>query len=65
MLSDDEATAYRDKLKPREEGAFSPYQRAALAALRELTGRDTEPTPDAWRRLLKLPADSQRKTATP
>ena len=64
-LTDDEATAYRDKLKPREEGAFSPYQRAALAALRELTGRDTEPTPEAWRRLLKLPADSQRKMATP
>jgi hypothetical protein len=31
----------------------------------ELRGRDTEPTPEAWRRLLKLPADSPRKTATP
>jgi len=55
VLSDEEATTYRDKLKPREPGEFSPYQRAALAALRELTGRDTEPTPGAWRRLLKLP----------
>jgi hypothetical protein len=64
-LSDDEATAYREKLKPRQPGEFSPYHRAALAALRELTGRDTEPTPEAWRRLLKLPAESPRKTATP
>jgi hypothetical protein len=60
VLSDEEATSYREKLKPRESGEFSPYQRAALAALRELTGRDTEPTPDAWRRLLKLPAETQR-----
>lgn len=64
-LTEDEAEAYREKLKPREPGEFSPYQRAALSALRELTGRDTEPTPQAWRRLLKLPADSPRKTATP
>jgi hypothetical protein len=55
VLSDEEASAYRDKLKRREPGEFSPYQRAALSALRELTGRDTEPTPQAWRRLLKLP----------
>jgi hypothetical protein len=56
VLSEDEAKEYRDKLTPREPGEFTPYQRAALAALRELTGRDTEPTPEAWRRLLKLPA---------
>jgi hypothetical protein len=54
-LTEEEATVYREKLTPREPGQFSPYQRAALAALRELTGRDTEPTPEAWRRLLKLP----------
>ncbi len=65
VLSDEEAAAYRAKLKPREPGEFSPYQRAALAALRDLTGRDTEPTPQAWRRLLKLPSDSYRKTKTP
>jgi hypothetical protein len=64
-LSDEEAHAYSDKLKPREPGEFSPYHRAALLALRELTGRDTEPTPEAWRRLLKLPAKSPRQTATP
>jgi hypothetical protein len=54
-LTEEEAAVYREKLAPREPGQFSPYQRAALAALRELTGRDTEPTPEAWRRLLKLP----------
>jgi hypothetical protein len=65
VLSEDEAATYREKLKSHESGEFSPYQRAALTALRELTGRDTEPTPEAWRRLLKLPAGSPRKTATP
>jgi hypothetical protein len=55
-LTEEEATVYREKLAPREGGQFSPYQRAALAALRELTGRDAEPTPEAWRRLLKMPA---------
>jgi hypothetical protein len=65
VLSEEEAAAYREKLKPREEGEFSPYQRAALAALRDLTGRDTEPTPQAWRRLLKLPAEMRRPTKTP
>jgi hypothetical protein len=54
-LTDEEATTYREKLTPKEPGQFSPYQRAALAALRDLTGRDTAPTPEAWRRLLKLP----------
>lgn len=61
VLSDQEAASYCEKLKPREPGEFSPYHRAALAALRELTGRDTEPTPEAWRRLLKLSAETHRK----
>jgi len=39
---------------------LSPYHRAALAALRELTGRDTAPTAEAWRLLLKLPAKGER-----
>jgi hypothetical protein len=55
-LTDEEAAAYREKLMPREQGRFSPYRRAALVALRDLTGRDTEPTPEAWRRLLKQSA---------
>ncbi len=36
-------------------GVLSPYQRTALASLRELTGRDTAPTPEAWRQILDLP----------
>ena len=65
VLNDEEAATYREKLKPHAEGEFSPYQRAALVALREMTGRDTEPTPQAWRRLLKLPAEPRGKTRTP
>ena len=37
MLSEEEAEAYREKLTLKEPGQFSPYQRAALSALRELT----------------------------
>jgi hypothetical protein len=53
-LTEDEARSYREKLTSREPGAVHPHQRAALAALRELTGRDTEPTAPAWRKLLRL-----------
>jgi hypothetical protein len=56
VLTDEEAAAYRKQLAVGEPGRLSPYHRAALAALRELTGRDTAPTPEAWRRLLNLPA---------
>jgi hypothetical protein len=56
-LTDEEAAAYRDRFGKPVPGWPSPYQRVALAALRELTGRDAEPTPEAWRRLLKLPAE--------
>jgi hypothetical protein len=55
-LTDEEADAYREKLDRRESGRLSPYHSAALAALREMTGKDTEPTAAAWRRLLELPA---------
>ena len=61
-FTEDEAKAYREKLTPSEPGRLSPYQRAVLAALRELTGRDTAPTPEAWRKLLNLPAQ-QRQAA--
>jgi len=50
-LTDDEAQVYREKLSRREPGRVTPYQRAALAALRDLTGRDTAPTAPAWRLL--------------
>jgi hypothetical protein len=49
VLSDDEAKAF----PAPKVGILSPYQRYALAALRELTGRDTAPTPEAWRKLLE------------
>lgn len=42
-------------VEENEPGRLSPYHRAALFALRELTGRDTEPTPAAWRKLLRMP----------
>jgi hypothetical protein len=49
-------------LSREEEAAFprpapdtlNPYQRASLAALRELTGRDAAPTAEAWRKVLGL-----------
>lgn len=52
VLSEKEAAVYREKLAKRGLGAVTPYERAILAALRELTGRDTEPTAAAWRTLL-------------
>src|SRR5262249_39145541 len=54
ILTENEAKAFQEKLATREPGS-SPYQRAALAALRELTGRDAEPTGPAWRKALNLP----------
>jgi hypothetical protein len=54
-LTDDEAAAYREKLQPSQPGTLSPYHRSALAALRELSGRDTAPTAQAWREMLGLP----------
>lgn len=55
VLTEEEAEAHRDLLNKREPGVLSPYHRAALIALRELTGKDTEPTAEAWRKLLTLP----------
>jgi hypothetical protein len=57
-LTEDEAQVYREKLSTQEPGRVTPYQRVALAALRDLTGRDTEPTAQAWRRLLNVPGGS-------
>jgi hypothetical protein len=54
-LTEEEAQTYREELSLRGPGRVTPYQRVALAALRDLTGRDTEPTAQAWRRLLELP----------
>jgi hypothetical protein len=51
ILKDDEVKAYRDKFDKLEPGALPPNQKAALAALRELTGKDAAPTAEAWRKL--------------
>jgi hypothetical protein len=53
-LTEEEAARFKEKLTIREAGVLSPYHRTALAALRDLTGRDTEPTAQAWRKLLHL-----------
>jgi hypothetical protein len=58
-LTESDATALRQKWATGEPGRPTPYQRAALAALRELTGRDAAPTGDVWRRLLNLPTDGR------
>ena len=52
VLTDEEAKSF----PAAKTDTLSPYQRFTLAALRELTGRDAAPTPEAWRRLLDLPA---------
>jgi hypothetical protein len=52
VLTDEEAVGF----PAPKAGVLSPYQRFTLAALRELTGRDAAPTPEAWRKLLDLPA---------
>ncbi len=54
-LTDEEVVSYRDQLISKEEGVLSPYHKAAVSALRQLTGKDTAPTAEAWRKLLKMP----------
>jgi hypothetical protein len=53
-VTDQEALAYQRLLQQGRPEAVSPYRRAALSALRELTGQDTEPTATAWRKLTGL-----------
>jgi hypothetical protein len=55
-LTEEETATCRDKLTPKEEGVLSPYHKAAVAALREMTGKDAAPTAEAWRKLLAAPA---------
>jgi hypothetical protein len=52
----EEAATYRALFASSDPTRLSPYQQAALAALREMTGRDTAPTAQAWRKLLELPS---------
>ncbi|HEY1376289.1 MAG TPA: HEAT repeat domain-containing protein [Gemmataceae bacterium] len=58
-VAEDEAAAVRKALAPAEPDRPSPYHRATLAALRDLTGRDAAPTAEAWRKLLNLRADAR------
>lgn len=53
-IGEKEAQFYRTALRVDEPDALTPYRRPALAALRELTGRDAAPTAAAWRELLAL-----------
>jgi len=55
VLTPTETQAWETAAKDRA----NPYRESALLALRELTGRDAEPTPQAWREVLKLPTRSQ------
>lgn len=55
VLTDAEATAYREQLAPKDAGVLSPYHKAAVTALREMTGKDAAPTAEAWRKLLDAP----------
>jgi hypothetical protein len=50
VLTEEEAASYRKKL-----ATANPYHDSALVALRELSGRDAGPSPDAWRKLLAQP----------
>lgn len=52
-LGDDELKDYVAKFDNLEPGVLPPNHKAALSALRELTGKDTTPTAEAWRKLLK------------
>ena len=51
-LTSDEAAEYREKLTTKEAGVLSPYHKAAVKALRDLTSKDTAPTAEAWKKLL-------------
>ena len=52
-ISTQEAAAYDKLLRPTSP-TLSPYRQAAHSALRELSGRDAEPTAAAWRKMLGL-----------
>jgi len=58
-LSSEEAAKYREQLKPRVPETLNPYRLAVLSALKALTGKDAEPTADAWRKRLQLPGKKE------
>jgi hypothetical protein len=54
VLSREEADDLRRRLDAREHGVLSPYRKAAVEALREMTGRDLGADAGEWRKLLEL-----------
>jgi hypothetical protein len=56
VLSPEELEDWQRNTPKPVAGSTTPYQRAILHALRELTQRDTAPTSQDWRQLLNLPA---------
>jgi hypothetical protein len=58
VLTAAEAKAYQAEFARLEK--TSPYRQAVLAALRSLTGRDAEPTAQAWRKALAASVSDQR-----
>lgn len=53
-VSEEEAAALQKLLQGSQSQGLSPYQAAALSALRALTGRSAEPTAEAWRKVAGL-----------
>jgi hypothetical protein len=53
-LTKEEAAELKKRVESKEAGVLTPYQKAAVKALREMTGRDFEPKAEAWRKFLKL-----------
>lgn len=54
VLTEAEAKELRKRLEERGPGVLSPYQKAAVTALREMTGRDLEAKAEVWGKFLKL-----------
>src|SRR5262249_46970018 len=52
-MSDAEAKELRKRLEAHGAGVLTPYQKAEVTALREMTGRDLEARAEAWRKFLK------------
>lgn len=53
-VSEEEAATLQKMLQGSQSQGLSPYQAAALSALRALTGRSAEPTAEAWRKVAGL-----------
>lgn len=66
VLNEEELKRYQEKFDNLAPGVLPSNHKAALSALRELTGKDTAPTAEAWRKVLNImprPSDSGSKQA--